>query len=1037
MKSKVALFVNGWNGENVDNFIEGFNGCFTNDEVDLFVFTSYSTNVNSMEEHDAEDSIYSLPNMSFFDAVIIYGAGIKSESAITDIIRRCKEADVPVILQGVDSDEVTSVTVDNYIGMKVLCKHLIEKHAVKNVTYIAGAADNPDSIFRMEVLKESLLEHGYSFGEENIFYANWESLQIKSFLNGKYADGKLKLPDAFVCANDQMAMVVVLFLEQMGYKVPDDVIVTGFDNLSEGKLCYPSLATVDQSYKGQGAECAKLAIELIHNKKLIKKRIIPCAAVPGESCGCMDCNGEAEFRKNVGRMWRDERYISDSLKRAEFQFDKCFTTTVKYEDIHQCMNENFLASTGRETQDFHMYLNPQYRELKYMNTAAGEYQEICFSPVMDTICAKSDGIIYREDILDSKHLFLGYKGIGKGKTYIFTSAVVNSFVAGYMVINYVQGAFKRNEYFEFKESVNKTLVNHQKNIDNSNKSIRIQEQTEEFLKQTVKAYEEHTLQLKELFAQTAEALAVAIDAKDNYTHGHSVRVAEYSREMAKLAGKSEEECEEVYFAGLLHDVGKIGIADRIINKDGKLSDEEYAAIKKHPAKGKQILSSIDKLPYLSIGANSHHERYDGHGYPESMKGTDIPELARIIAVADAYDAMTSKRSYRDPLPQQKVREEILRGSGTQFDPVYAGLMIQMIDTDTEYQMREKVDVEGFSGNEDLYCAEYGKHFSEGLSITPFRVHMQFTSKKNDIDGGLPSIRIFDAMDGRVHHSERNRMYMHYIHYCDIRADGVVTEGDARKIEVSRTGEAVLPDGPLVRMDVDAVKWRDHMYVTVSNEHFSTHTIIALPDSTYYAYLAVTGEQCHVYDVNIEKDEKVCDPTDFKRIAEEISYIEGPEGDIPSIQINGWRFASSEAILMKDKLELSFHMKSLPSARLIWHLPFVVIYSADDKTIGGENYREFALIRFDGESWQGDPCASNRMIVNKKAEFLGWDEWKEGNRQGRDCKLTVLKNGNELTMTTECGGIELTNITTIQGEIPDLYFAFTGDQCVVENIRILS
>lgn len=101
MKIKVALFVNGWNGENVDNFIEGFSGCFTDEEVDLFVFTSYSTSVSSIKKHDAEDSIYSLPDMSFFDAVIIYGAGIKSESVVTDIIRRSKEADVPVILQGV------------------------------------------------------------------------------------------------------------------------------------------------------------------------------------------------------------------------------------------------------------------------------------------------------------------------------------------------------------------------------------------------------------------------------------------------------------------------------------------------------------------------------------------------------------------------------------------------------------------------------------------------------------------------------------------------------------------------------------------------------------------------------------------------------------------------------------------------------------------------------------------------------------------------------------------------------------------------
>ena len=126
----------------------------------------------------------------------------------------------------------------------------------------------------------------------------------------------------------------------------------------------------------------------------------------------------------------------------------------------------------------------------------------------------------------------------------------------------------------------------------------------------------------------------------------------------------------------------------IITKKGKLTPEEYEEIKKHPIYGSQILDSISEFPYLRIGANGHHERYDGKGYPDGIKGEEIPELARIISVADAYDAMTSKRSYRDPIPQEVVREEIVKGTGTQFDPEYAKLMIQLIDMDKDYKMRE-------------------------------------------------------------------------------------------------------------------------------------------------------------------------------------------------------------------------------------------------------------------------------------------------------------------------------------------------------------
>ncbi len=194
--------------------------------------------------------------------------------------------------------------------------------------------------------------------------------------------------------------------------------------------------------------------------------------------------------------------------------------------------------------------------------------------------------------------------------------------------------------------------------------------------------------MQRMVTQSASALATAIDAKDKYTHGHSRRVAEYSKKIAEIYGKSESDCRNIYLVGLLHDVGKIGIPDGIINKGGRLNDDEFDLIKKHPSIGAEILKNIDLAPNISIGARYHHERYDGKGYPEGLKGENIPEIARIIAVADAYDAMTSRRSYRDSLPQSVVREEIIKGSGTQFDPAFAKIMIGLIDSDTYYQLRQ-------------------------------------------------------------------------------------------------------------------------------------------------------------------------------------------------------------------------------------------------------------------------------------------------------------------------------------------------------------
>ncbi len=202
----------------------------------------------------------------------------------------------------------------------------------------------------------------------------------------------------------------------------------------------------------------------------------------------------------------------------------------------------------------------------------------------------------------------------------------------------------------------------------------------QILNREIESFKEAQHKERIMFEQTAEALANAIDAKDRYTRGHSARVAMYSRLIAEKAGLPEDACEKVYFEALLHDVGKIGVHDDILNKEGRLTDEEFRQIKLHPVFGSQILSSIQQSPYLSLGAHYHHERYDGTGYPDGLAGEAIPESARIISVADAYDAMTSSRSYRSPISPEKVRQELTEGIGKQFDPKFAGIMLDLISS---------------------------------------------------------------------------------------------------------------------------------------------------------------------------------------------------------------------------------------------------------------------------------------------------------------------------------------------------------------------
>jgi HD-GYP domain-containing protein (c-di-GMP phosphodiesterase class II) len=190
---------------------------------------------------------------------------------------------------------------------------------------------------------------------------------------------------------------------------------------------------------------------------------------------------------------------------------------------------------------------------------------------------------------------------------------------------------------------------------------------------------------KRLFLHTTIALAAAIDAKDHYTHGHTSRVTNYSLAIARrLALRMKDASdpqfmEDLHVSSLLHDIGKIGIPESILNKQGPLDEQEQKKMQEHPLVGAVILQPISELRASALGVRYHHERYDGSGYPEGLKGEQIPLIASVITVADAYDAMTTDRPYRKGLSRMQAVEEIRKQSGTQFHPQVAEVFVELIN----------------------------------------------------------------------------------------------------------------------------------------------------------------------------------------------------------------------------------------------------------------------------------------------------------------------------------------------------------------------
>lgn len=567
-------------------------------------------------------------------------------------------------------------------------------------------------------------------------------------------------------------------------------------------------------------------------------------------------------------------------------------------------------------------------------------------------------------------------------------------------------------------------------------------------------FKESHLREHTLFEQTVGALVSAIDAKDEYTRGHSARVAMYSELIAQDIGMSDEECEQVYFAALLHDVGKIGISDTIINKAGRLTDEEFAQIKLHPVYGNQILSGIYESPYLSIGAHYHHERYDGRGYPEGLAGEDIPQIARIIGVADAYDAMTSKRSYRDLRPQHLVREELIKGMETQFDPQYARVMLHYMDLDREYQMHEQLEdmhadfVDGL--NVDLEtsvrCDGIYHDCSTGVRIIDRATHIQFVCTPHegyDAHEALPSMILFDSLDSMVHEQGALQKDRRYFEYAQIRFDGRTICKEARKVEtqVRDAGDVTVglpepqPTGP-VRYDIEAARVYDHMLIRISNGRQTVETIVALPFSGRFSYLSLTGEHCTLSDIRHAHGQHTIKEGTIPRIAEELSYTRGcPEGDIPNIQIEGSRARMTQGIKLAGTTRISFHAQSLPNARLIWHCPYIYLFTARDGKIDGDGFQEIVQIRLDGEELEDNILTENNDVVRWTQDFEGWNAWVKTLHEGFDCTVTIRIEGNTVTVTTENLGIAIQSVKTIPATAQGVYAALTGDQCAITDIHI--
>ncbi len=555
--------------------------------------------------------------------------------------------------------------------------------------------------------------------------------------------------------------------------------------------------------------------------------------------------------------------------------------------------------------------------------------------------------------------------------------------------------------------------------------------------------------IRKSFEQVLTAFSKATDARDTFTKEHSLRVAGYSRDIARSLGLDEQECSRVYYAGLLHDIGKIEIPESIIGKHERLTDAEKEELRKHSVIGGDILSAVEEWPYLRIAAKYHHERYDGKGYPEGLMGESIPLIARIVSVANAYDEMTSFKFDHQPFAQGRVREELVNGSGRRFDPKIAGIMIEMIDKDTDYMLREHEDQSleeseqtDFTKVSRIHFDEYKKKVSDGIRITSEKTVIRFMTRPDsgyDIKNGAPSIILFDSTDRCVHHKERSIKKLNYFEYGEIWLDGhtVCTSArDMRSETVLNDSKESTEENGWILYEIEAVKVKDHVRIRIDSGKSTTIVITALPDSARFVYAGITGEHCYLKDISVTEKADAVEDDYIPRIAPEINLFNRKDGDIPNTEINGYRETETAPVEVRDGMRLLFHTQSLTTASLVAHCPYILLYSSENGEVSGKNYAEYACIRLDGDDVTEKPVGEKKLTVHRDEDFVGWDAWKEINKRGLDYEVEFTRLKNRISFETGNAGISIKCDVTVPKGADKVYVAMTGNQCLIMHIRIL-
>lgn len=429
-RKKIAVFSTAWAGEILYKYLMGASEALSAISADMYLFTCHAAFYDNIEYKKGELHIYDLPNMNDFDAALLFGNGLDYQEIIDKISQACIKAKIPLIYTGREDDRFYFVGADNYVGTKDLTEHLITEHHVENVWFIAGSLENMDSNTRLQAVSDVLASHGHVLSESDIYYSQWSPFLAFTYVNERLDKGD-PLPDAIICANDTLAMMICSELRKRGINVPEDIIVTGFDNEYYAQIYDPSISSVDQRFDKIGRKCAELLIDILDGKNVAQKHSIPCEFVPSESCGCYSAKDFNKIRRKIGQEQFDLKIHNSQFDIKLTIIERNILSTKSYSKLGDSLKTVCENNTDFEGSTFYVILDPLFEKTivdqqtpLHINT---------YPKKMHAVFSKDNGVVATNTMINTKDLFPTLAPVDKNRFYILEPLHDNEYSFGYLV----------------------------------------------------------------------------------------------------------------------------------------------------------------------------------------------------------------------------------------------------------------------------------------------------------------------------------------------------------------------------------------------------------------------------------------------------------------------------------------------------------------------------------------------------------------------------------------------------------------------------